>query len=383
MQKARVTVIEEIRGLAFLAIVMQHTLAGFVQGFIETPVLMKAFAHEAGFLLLLIRPAVPLFVFITGLVLFYNYGRDKLDYRLFLKKRFSQIFWPYVGWSLFYFVWTAFLFGRDPLDIINVTGEFAELLLKGEGFYHLWFMIMIIQFYLVFPLFKALLSYCRTKVLITLGVALLIYIGYLCFYQYQIPLLVPGIQSDLLLEILAYRDRLFISWFFYFLLGGFAGLYAGQVAAVVKRIFPACLGIFVVLLGWIFYQIAQTGYYNEVGGYVLDYQLTLPLLPQMVLYISTALVVVYFLVDNQVPKYPRIKQILSVAGSYSFGAYLLHAFVLHYLLKMGKAYWQPWGNLLQVLVVFAATSILSLWGCYLLSKINISAGRLIVGKITG
>ena len=49
--------------------------------------------------------AVPLFIFITGMVLFYNTG-EQLKYGRFMQKRLTDVIAPYVVWSLVYFTLT-------------------------------------------------------------------------------------------------------------------------------------------------------------------------------------------------------------------------------------------------------------------------------------
>lgn len=72
----------------------RRTLCGCAGARIQDGVLMTL-------LLLCSKFAVPVFVFITGMVLFYNYD-GALKYGTFLRKRFMDIIVPYIIWSLLY-----------------------------------------------------------------------------------------------------------------------------------------------------------------------------------------------------------------------------------------------------------------------------------------
>lgn len=96
MKKAKLEEIEILRGITFLTVVFQHIIAGiFYQ-----PGLSPLTLNVATTFLGLIRFAVPLFVFITGVVLFYNYDA-KVNYKDFLFKRFKHVVVPYLVWTVF------------------------------------------------------------------------------------------------------------------------------------------------------------------------------------------------------------------------------------------------------------------------------------------
>ena len=103
MQKHRLDEIDILRGLTFLAIALQHSLAGLIYA----PDLDTASAWISAFLLILIRYAVPMFITITGLVLLYNHSQGELDYPQFLQKRLAQAFIPYLLWTIIYYVWSS------------------------------------------------------------------------------------------------------------------------------------------------------------------------------------------------------------------------------------------------------------------------------------
>ena len=139
------------------------------------------------------KAAVPIFVFISGFLLNKIYKDQKIDVLPFWTKRLPKIVAPYVLWSFLYYAIYAYK-GFYPLDL----GFIIKGLLYGTFIYHLYFMIIIIQFYLLFPLFHRI----ATR------------LGEMKFF-----LIAILIQLALLETIFPYRDRFFTSYIIYFALG--------------------------------------------------------------------------------------------------------------------------------------------------------------------
>lgn len=93
----------------------------------------------------LTRPAVPLFVMLSGYLLL---GKD---YPLpdFLKRRFSRVVIPAIFWMLVYCFYN-FMAKGSPATI----GEALKSLLTGPVHYHLWFIYLIIGLYLIYPVLR-------------------------------------------------------------------------------------------------------------------------------------------------------------------------------------------------------------------------------------
>lgn len=93
--------------------------------------------------------AVPLFFLISALVLTYQLGdRDRVDWRDFYVKRLRQVVVPYL-------VWTS-LYAAVRLLFLE-TGDFAwtrvaSWFLTGKAWFHLYFLVVLIEFYALYPL---------------------------------------------------------------------------------------------------------------------------------------------------------------------------------------------------------------------------------------
>lgn len=98
---------------------------------------------------------------------------------------------------------------------------------------HLWFMVMIIPFYLLFPFFKLLISKNR-KWMINLVVVTTIFVINL-FLVYALSKGMITNNNPNLGFIFNYLDRNFLFWVFYFILGGFVGLYYDHWKIFVRK----------------------------------------------------------------------------------------------------------------------------------------------------
>ena len=136
--------IDIMRIIGFLMVADQHILGAYAQ----RPEASFADSMVLHFLYLLGRPAVPMFVAITGFTLFYaNYGR--LDIKEFYKKRLAHIVIPYLFWSFASIV----IFQK-----YNLLKDIMLVIATGNASYHLWYMAMSIRIYLWFPIILAILS---------------------------------------------------------------------------------------------------------------------------------------------------------------------------------------------------------------------------------
>ncbi len=376
MHKHKLDEIEILRALAFLAIVLQHTLACYMYN----DNLDAASGLSSAFLLLLIRFGVPMFVFITGLVLFYNHGEKELFYGNFIHKRFTSVFVPYFLWSVFYFVWLHFLTGTP--DSGSALFRIGQHTLAGDAFYHLWFMVMVLQFYLVFPLFRKLILSCRNRPALLLGLTFALYIAYIWAYNHVIPLVYSDITSPVLKTIVDYRDRIFPSWFLYFIMGSVAGLYIIKIKEVLRRFSGMIILAFLATFAFIFYKMFLSAQYNTAGSYIINYQITLPLNLEMVFYLTASLLFLYYISSIIAAGYPNLTSHMHMVGRYSFGGYFVHPLILFYLNSFAKAYMTAINPVAQIFLVFIVCAIASLATCFVISKINIRFSNALVGKIS-
>jgi hypothetical protein len=110
-----------------------------------------------GATVMLLHASREAFFFVSACMLMYAYGDvAKLDYRRFYSRRALSIVIPYACWTLIY--WALEL--HFPLT--SWTSELHSLgMLFATGYYQLYYLVVIAQFYLVFPLMLILLRATR------------------------------------------------------------------------------------------------------------------------------------------------------------------------------------------------------------------------------
>lgn len=150
---ARLMELDILRAFAILAVLVVHTTSQAtvdITAGSRSQILYLVFNRISLF-------AVPAFIFLSGIVLFYRYkdrwsGREAIQ---FYCKRIQYIVLPYVLWALAYYLFIPWFF--DTLAAHPLTAaEFVEKLLWGETAYHLYFIIIIVQFYAVFPILMSI-----------------------------------------------------------------------------------------------------------------------------------------------------------------------------------------------------------------------------------
>lgn len=119
---------------------------------------LLAFAPVAslgvGASLMLLHVTREAFLFVSACMLTYSYkGLGSGGLSTFYRRRFVAVGIPYLCWTLIYFLVTL------PDFSTGVSGSLGHLAyLTGTGYYQLYYLLVIMQFYLVFPLAAALIT---------------------------------------------------------------------------------------------------------------------------------------------------------------------------------------------------------------------------------
>lgn len=150
MPKTRLQELELVRAIAIIAVLIIHITA---QGTVEIPLGSRS---QIVYLVInkLSNFAVPVFVMISAMVLFYRYA-GQWDGRMVLRfyaKRIKFIVIPYLLWAFFYYIFYQWLPSQTWAAVNLDWLRFADALRWGQTGYHLYFIILILQFYLLFPL---------------------------------------------------------------------------------------------------------------------------------------------------------------------------------------------------------------------------------------
>ena len=142
MKKPYLNSIEYIRGVSMLGVVAIHIGAQYLMN--PTPNL-----HLIAILEIASRFSVPIFFFISAFGLFYKIDLTApFEYGKFLWRRFKAVLLPYLIWSALYILHDNFFYGTG----IPAPSKAAEILFFGLAKYQLYFLVILIWFYLLMPL---------------------------------------------------------------------------------------------------------------------------------------------------------------------------------------------------------------------------------------
>ncbi len=285
----RIEVMDLLRGMAILGVVIGHISAETLYEKITLPGL---FFNQ------LIRFAVPVFIFLSGLGLSLS-RKPRLSYSHFIWDRLRKLMPLYTFWSFVYLI-----VGDSTAQ--PLTLERAGLaLISGGAAYHLYFIPLILQFYLVFPYLEQ--YFRRTSGLL---VALAITLA-LQFAKIYLPLPVPWVYFI--------DQRNFLGWLFYFALGIWCGPRLPLVERWAKQRETLLFFLLLPALGGL--TIEALLYLKQ--GWGLNLALT-QMRPSVLLYS----LVVGLWVWASSPWPAGVKSCLAFLARLSYDLFLIHVFVL-------------------------------------------------------
>jgi len=198
-----------IKGVAILAVVLIHTLASLPGS------IFYDFPQAYGFIFLdqLCRLSVPVFLGVSGYGLTKKYGtilhsitpKNFLD---FFKKRLLKLVPMYLLWSIG--LWALFLY-ITPWYATATPTPLWQVIFLGRGDYHLYFIPLIFQLYLLYPLLLLAVKKWRW---IVLGLSIGIQAGSFLFFHWQ-----SSHASSPFFVTYLQQFTMFTSWISYFVFG--------------------------------------------------------------------------------------------------------------------------------------------------------------------
>ena len=240
--------INQVRGFAIIVLLLYH--AGFLRdGLLGGLEYWNLFA-------------VPIFFFISGLVLTLRY-KDGLNVKLFYKKRFRYLIPAYFFWSI---ITVSLVRGVSLQSLVDIlTGDSPGI----------WFLFVLFELYLIFPI---LLKICKRKYGIWLfGIILsFVLISTILLWNYLFNMLFHRFYFNLIV----YKSELIILniskffWFIpfsiYFIFGILIGYDYEQFKKTLMKYKNAILIIWISLLITIpiiihSFNLIYTGYFNFIG----------------------------------------------------------------------------------------------------------------------
>ena len=347
-RKPRLAAIEYIRGISMMGVIGIHIGSQYIMN-------PSANIHLVALFETFTRFSVPIFFFISAFGLFYNLNiHEPFDFWTFNKRRLKTVLIPYLAWSLFYLIHDGMLYGvgfPDPLHLLSI-------LFFGNAKYQLYFMVILLWFYLLMPLWIAIV---RRLTIPWLGLLLALQIAfdYWSSFSTSFNIYVYGLPDDSLLKpFLMYRLNYWVlHYFFIFLLGGYLSVHSEKFMTFMKKHLHGLTCFFFFTLGGL-----MTYYYEKIyfDGYTALEAINTAhqLCPWGIFYTIAASLFFFAAFTEQI--YPhRLNSLLHILGRHSYFAYLAHPLIITYI----ALYLQSSGRILTapvIIVFYIAVLLLSI-----------------------
>jgi len=295
----------------------------------------------------LVMFSIPIFLFVSGYFVAFNTGKEKTIAWKSILNRIKFLIIPYLVWT-FIFLVLNFLEGKRP-----GLADLLKIFLTGSITPAYYFVILLIQFYLISP-FLVPLAKNHWKVLLLVTGILQISFHLL---QYLIILQPENTISILIIRFLP--KWLFIVRLFWFCLGLVIGFHRAEIKKYFdgKAIlwYSSALILFIIgIFEWEFLLRMSRSNWIETRETIIDAAYAFALLFAI---LSTEKVLP---LRNQVEK----------TGGQSFGIYLAHIPVMEYLAR-GIYHLAPWllgQTLIFVLIIASVGLFIPLLGMWIFRK---------------
>ncbi len=170
------------------------------------------------------------FMFMTGIVLFLGYRHIKLDPWQFWRKRFLAVGIPYLFWNLIYLLGTNFSSYSNGFKLTGLFKDWILALIHGDLGY-IYYVLVTMQLYLIFPAIKYILERFKNDHLIFFLLSLFFQILLSFFIKYQL----PTIDTSHWPYLFSHYGVFVLTYQCYFLAGAIAAYHYEKISQLVTK----------------------------------------------------------------------------------------------------------------------------------------------------
>jgi poly(3-hydroxybutyrate) depolymerase/peptidoglycan/LPS O-acetylase OafA/YrhL len=303
--RPHIVAFDMIRLIIMVFVVSVHTLS-FAGGGITMSV---------GAVTTIFHTSRELFLLLTALVLTYNYGqRDKLKAGTFWRRRFWLVLPAYIAWSAIYYAADGHTRGAFPM-------AFLRDLADAGARYHLYFLLVSMQIYLLFPVIRWVLKKTERYHAWLFGLALAYQVWLTIGLHYKVGRSGNGLLAQFLNG--AGTGIWIDTYVLYVVAGALAGWHFEQLCAFTRRHLRS---------GWRVALVAAAGVAAGIGVYLIEIEV----------FGATPNNASLLWSDRGAPA----RKFAAAGSASSFGIYLAHPLVLQVLLLIvGSHYFGANGGL--------------------------------------
>jgi peptidoglycan/LPS O-acetylase OafA/YrhL len=337
--RKRLDHIDAMRPIKQFGVVSTHTLIAFAP---------LAATVSVGAALQLLHVTREAFLFISACMITYSY-RDamRVELRTFCRKRFISVGVPYLCWTVIYFLITLHAnTGSAGTRLVHLA------YLTGSGYYQLYFLVVLMEYYAFFPLLLALLRRTRGHHGWLLTVSALVQFLTVSLMHWRV--LPPQMRGF-------WATREITSYQFYLILGMVIALHLDEVHAWLCAHWRLVLGftVFAAGLAEAWYFLAVHHVTSWLGGSSDPFQPVV--IPFNVGAIASIYLVGVWLVGHR--RSTRTRSYTKTGSDDSYGIYLAQ---MVFITALGWCGWRalnawvPWPVLSLITVVFVFSACIAL-----------------------
>jgi len=310
--KGHLNQVDLVRVLTFASVIAVHVITYTNDGANVT-------AYGA---LTLLHFTRSVFFFLTGFVLVYTYRRRPLAPGNFWRRRMSLVGIPYLIWTAFYFGVLQQV-GMSPLPMGEFIDNLWGSIYKGLGWYHLYFLLVSLQFYILFPFVLSVLKRTvRHHKTILVG-SLALQVG-LSLAETYLP--APSDPNSLLGQLWSNDGTLVITYQFFLLAGCVVAFhyeaFQAWISSHSRLIWWGLAGSAALALTWYGVNLA----YGHTPG-----DATGVLQPEMLPWYCFVVLALYLVGSRWAARQQagsRSQRLVAAASQRSFGVFLVHPAML-------------------------------------------------------
>ncbi|KAA1039311.1 acyltransferase [Macrococcus equipercicus] len=306
-----------IRGIACLLVVLTHITLGYDNTHYTLANQLNLTINQ------LARVGTPIFALISGFLLFNSTKTKEIMIKPFYISRFNKIYIPYLFWTAIYLV-----VGQATHTHPFNSHKILQYLFLGEGYVHLYFIIIVLQFYIIFPFIARVINQ-KNIIKYTLFSLIIMILWYF-------------VRSDNPFKVIYFRAIL-LSWIGYFFMGGVLAYYTEEIRRYTVKYFFTLILFVVICIMAMLIEIDLPHLFQS------DRVLNIVYVPIFTLF--------FFLLYDKI-KDTKLQHFITYVGNLSMGFYLVHLLIIGGLSTyMPSWFWQPPYSLLHYILTIIFTAL--------------------------
>lgn len=269
---------------------------------------------------------VPAFIFSSGLKALYKYSSDKsFNYIKFMIERLKRIYLPYLICVIGYYLYFVFRLHYFDFNI----GNLLEYIFYGSLVAHFYFIVTIMQFYWLMPLWHKMCEKIPFIISFTVSLAITVFMR----------VYLTNILNN---AGWRYSDRIFPFYLIFWVVGCYAGYNYKKFAEILSKFKPVLyFGAILLTVHFSMQYLNYCGFiYYKYGEYI------------HIAFCMIYAFAFYAIICDAMPFFTKFMKVFKPVSNAAFYIYLIHVIIIYEC-----NYWLSIGNISSLTVRFVIRAI--------------------------